>query len=65
MKMFEVFLEFLIIVVFMYILMYLFIGKASGLFWKFVLEGVLTILIGAFLLFVFMYLLIGFQREKR
>ena len=68
MKMIEIFwnfisenyLGFLIIGVFLFFLMYVAIGKASGLFWKFVLEGVLTILIGAFLLFVFMYLLIGF-----
>lgn len=58
--MFEIFLEALIIVVFMYILLYLIIGKASGLFWEFVLKGILTILIGAFLLFVMVYLLIGF-----
>ena len=56
----EAFLEFLIIVVFMYILMYLFIGKASGLFWDFVIGGILTILIVAFLLFVMAYLVFGF-----
>ena len=38
---FEAFLEFLIIVVIMYILLYLIIGKASGLFWGFVLGGIL------------------------
>ena len=58
--MFEIFLEFLIIVVFMYILMYLFIGKASGLFWSFVLEGILAILIMGFISFIFLYLFIGF-----
>lgn len=56
----ENFLEFLMVGVFLFFLMYLVIGKASGLFWQFVLEGVLTILIGAFLLFVMVYLLIGF-----
>lgn len=58
--MFEVFLEFLIIVVFMYILMYLFIGKASGLFWSFVIDGILAILIIGFVSFIFVYLFIGF-----
>ena len=63
--MFEVFLEFLIIVIFMYILMYLFIGKASGLFWSFVIDGILAILIIGFVSFIFLYLFIGFQKEKR
>lgn len=58
--MFEVFLEFLIIVIFMYILMYLFIGKASGLFWSFVIDGILAILIIGFVSFIFLYLFIGF-----
>lgn len=58
--MFEVFLEFLIIVIFMYILMYLFIGNASGLFWSFVIDGILAILIIGFVSFIFLYLFIGF-----
>ena len=58
--MFEIFLEALIIVVFMYILLYMIIGKASGLFWEFVLEGILTILIMGFISFIFVYLFTGF-----
>lgn len=45
---------------FLFLLLYVAIGKAGGLFWEFVLEGILTILIGAFLLFVLVYLVIGF-----
>ena len=63
--MFEIFLEALIIVVFMYILLYMIIGKASGLFWEFVLKGILTILIMGFISFIFVYLFTGFQREKK
>lgn len=56
----ENYLGFLIIGVFLFFLMYVAIGKASGLFWKFVLEGVLTILIMGFISFIFVYLFTGF-----
>lgn len=57
---FENFLEFLMVGAFLFLLMYVAFGKASGLFWEFVLEGILTILIGLFLLFILVYLVIGF-----
>ena len=57
---FEHFLEFLMVGVFLFLLMYVAIGKASGLFLEFVLEGILTILIWLFLVFIFVYLFISF-----
>lgn len=57
---FENFIEFLMVIAFLFLLMYVAIGKASGLFWEFVLKGILTILIGVFLLFILVHLVIGF-----
>jgi len=48
------------VIAFLFLLMYVAIGKASGLFWEFVLKGILTILIGVFLLFILVHLVIGF-----
>jgi hypothetical protein len=44
----------------LYFLLYLMIGKASGLFWSFVLEGILSVSILVILSFVWVYLAIGF-----
>ena len=54
------YLEILIVGGVLCFLLYLMIGKASGLFWSFVLEGVLSVLIIAVLSFVWLYLAIGF-----
>lgn len=56
----EKFLEFLMVGIFIYFLLYLMIGKASGLFWSYVLEGVLSVSILVILSFVWLYLAIGF-----
>ena len=56
----ENFLEFLMVGVFIYFLLYLVIGNKSGLFWSFVLEGVLSVSILVILSFVWVYLAIGF-----
>lgn len=56
----ENFLEFLMVGVFIYFLMYLVIGNKNGLFWSFVLEGILSVSILVILSFVWLYLAIGF-----
>ena len=56
----ENFLEFLMVGVFIYFLLYLVIGNKSGLFWGFVLEGILSVSILVILSFVWVYLAIGF-----
>ena len=54
------FLEFLMVGVFIYFLLYLVIGNKNGLFWSFVLEGILSVSILVILSFVWVYLAIGF-----
>ena len=56
----EKFLEFLMVGIFIYFLLYLVVGKASELFWSFVLEGILSFSILVILSFVWLYLAIGF-----
>jgi hypothetical protein len=56
----ENYLGFLMVGIVLCSLLYLMIGKASGLFWSFVLEGVLSVSILVILSFVWVYLAIGF-----
>ena len=56
----ENYLGILMVGVVLYFLLYLMIGKASGLFWSFVLEGILSVSIIVILSFVWLYLAIGF-----
>lgn len=56
----ENYLGFLMVGIVLCSLLYLMIGKASGLFWSFVLEGVLSVSILVILSFVWVYLAISF-----
>ena len=56
----ENYLGFLMVGIVLCSLLYLMIGKASGLFWSYVLEGVLSVSILVILSFVWLYLAIGF-----
>lgn len=56
----ENYLGILMVGVVLYFLLYLMIGKASRLFWSFVLEGILSVSILVILSFVWVYLAIGF-----
>lgn len=56
----ENYLGFLMVGIVLCSLLYLMIGKASGLFWSFVLEGILSVSILVILSFVWVYLAIGF-----
>ena len=56
----ENYLGILMVGVVLYFLLYLMICKASGLFWSFVLEGILSVSILVILSFVWVYLAIGF-----
>lgn len=56
----ENYLEFLVVGVLLYFLLYLVIGNKGGLFWSFVLEGILSVSILVILSFVWVYLAIGF-----
>lgn len=56
----ENYLEFLVVGVLLYFLLYLVIGNKGGLFWSYVLEGVLSVSILVILSFVWLYLAIGF-----
>ena len=56
----ENYLGFLMVGIVLCSLLYLMIGKASGLFWSFVLEGILSVSTLVILSFVWVYLAIGF-----
>jgi hypothetical protein len=56
----ENYLEFIVIGIFIYFLLYLVVGNEGGLFWSFVLEGILSVSILVVLSFVWVYLAIGF-----
>lgn len=56
----EKYLEFIVVGVLLYFLLYLVIGNEGGLFWSFVLEGILSVSILVILSFVWAYLAIGF-----
>lgn len=56
----ENYLEFLVVGIFIYFLLYLVVGNKGGLFWGFVLEGILSVSILVVLSFVWVYLAIGF-----